>query len=39
MSHIFFWITWMAVYVSAVYLGKWWHQDVLWEEDKPVEGV
>ena len=39
MSPVFFYITWMAVYVCAVYLGKLWHQDALWEDDKPVEGV
>lgn len=36
---VFFYITWTAVYVCAAYLGKWWHKDTPWDDDKPVEGV
>jgi len=27
-----------AVHVCAIYLGKGWHQDALWDDDKPEEG-
>ena len=38
-NHVFFYIMWMAGCVCIVYLGKRWHQDALWEEDKPAEAV
>lgn len=39
MSHILFYITWSAFYVCAIFLGKWWQHDGLWDHDKPVEQV
>ncbi len=39
MCPVFFYTTSTAVYVFMVYLGMWWHQDALWDDDNPVEGV
>ena len=38
-SRFNFYIMWTAGYMFAIYLWNRWHQDALWEEDKPVEGV
>ena len=39
MSPVLFDIMRTAAYMSAVYQGKRWHQDGLWEEDKLVQGM
>jgi len=36
---VFFYNLWTAVFLCVVNLGKWWHQDALWDNSKPVGGV